>query len=161
MDTPEEAFTILQTSGHNVQQTAVVQAADDLSTTPITSGSTAEAAVTQHTPREITIDVATDAPRLLVLSEVYYPAGWTATIDGEELPIHRVNHFQRGVSIPEGEHTLTLRFDPSSHTTGVWIAGVSTTLVYGAVLFILVQAVRRREPDALEAEAKEAPPEDA
>ena len=144
VDTPEEAFAILQTSGHDVQQTAVVQAADDLSTTPVTSASTAEAAVTQHTPREITIELVTDAPRLLVLSEVYYPAGWTAAIAGEELPIHRVNHFQRGISIPEGEHTLTLRFDPSSHTTGVWVAGVSTTLVYGAVLFLLVQAVRRR-----------------
>jgi hypothetical protein len=160
VDTPEEAFSILRASGHNVQQTAVVRAVDDLSTTPITSESTAEATVTQHTPREITIDVATDAPRLLVLSEVYYPAGWEATIDEQEVPIHRVNHFQRGLPIPEGDHTLTLRFDPSSHTTGVWIAGVSTTLAYGAVVFLLVQAVRRREPKPSPEEPTEEGPTD-
>jgi len=156
VETPEDAFRILRASGHDVEETAVVQAADDLTTTPITAESIAEATVTQHTPREITVDVATDAPRLLVLSEVYYPAGWRASIGGEAVPIHRVNHFQRGLPIPEGAHTLTLRFAPSSHTTGVWIAGVSTTLVYGAVLFLLIQGVRQRRLEEAEgADAKE------
>jgi len=87
---------------------------------------------------------------------VYYPAGWRASIGGEAVPIHRVNHFQRGLPIPEGAHTLTLRFAPSSHTTGVWIAGVSTTLVYGAVLFLLIQGVRQRRLEEAEgADAKE------
>jgi len=152
VDSAEEAFDALLAPGHNLQQTAIVRAEDELSSTAVTDESTAEATVTHHTPREIRVEVSTDEDRLLVLSEVYYPAGWWATLGDDEVPIHRVNHFQRGIEVPAGEHTLTLRFDPSSHTTGVWIAGVSTTLVYGAVLFLLVQAVRRRPPEDASAE---------
>ncbi len=140
----ETALSRLSDPAFNPAEVALVEEGTDISTAEITAGATADANVTSHSPREITIDVATDEDRFLVLSEVYYPAGWWAAIDGEEVPIRRVNHFLRGIEVPAGEHTLTLRFDPASHTTGVWIAGISTTLAYGAVLFLLIQGVRRR-----------------
>ena len=38
---------------------------------------------------------------LLVLGDVYYP-GWKASVDGDEVPIERVDYLLRGVRIGPG-----------------------------------------------------------
>jgi uncharacterized membrane protein YfhO len=73
---------------------------------------------------------------------VYYPAGWNAYLDGEEVPIHRVDYLLRGVHVPEGTHTLTMRFEPAADRYGTLVAGGTTVVVYGALLTLL--AIRRR-----------------
>ncbi len=54
--------------------------------------------------------MATDKNAFLVVSEVYYPAGWKAFIDGKRTEIYPVNHILRGVIIPPGKHTLEMKF---------------------------------------------------
>jgi len=144
IDDPQETWQRLRDAAFAPQQTAILPAPLDRPITPIDSASTAEVTLQQYTPREITWQVQTDAPRLLVVSEVYYPAGWTATIDGAPAPIHRVNYLLRAVHVPAGEHTITMRFDPPVHTTGVWVSGVSTAFVYGGVLVLLGLPYARR-----------------
>ncbi|MBL7700259.1 MAG: YfhO family protein [Chitinophagaceae bacterium] len=70
---------------------------------------------------------------IAVFSEIYYPYGWTATIDGKETPIARVNYVLRALSIPAGEHTIEFRFEPSSF---VW--GDRISLIVGIVSILLV-----------------------
>jgi uncharacterized membrane protein YfhO len=82
-----------------------------------------------------------------VASEVYYPAGWNAYLDGEQAPIHRTDYLLRGVHVPEGEHTLEMRFEPKADRYGTWIAWASTVLVYGGVLTLVGTRVRRRWDD--------------
>lgn len=66
---------------------------------------------------------AVEAPA--VFSEIYYPAGWTCTIDGEEVPYVRVNYVLRGIMVPAGEHEIVWEFDPPSFRkyAGVSLAG--------------------------------------
>jgi len=90
-----------------------------------------------------------------VASEVYYPAGWTAYLDGEEVPIHRVNYLLRGVHVPEGEHTLVMRFEPAAHRYGTWISAAATVLDYGGILLLGVPYLRRRVLPGTEDEADE------
>ncbi len=116
--------------------------------TPIDSTSVTEVELLAYGPREIRWRVQTDAPRLLVVSEIYYPAGWHAALDGEPVPILRADYLLRAVPIPAGEHTLTMRFDPRSHTLGVWISAVSTAVVYGGVVVLLGLGWYRRRQDA-------------
>ncbi|MBN3584271.1 YfhO family protein [Algoriphagus aestuarii] len=52
---------------------------------------------------------------LAVFSEIYYPAGWIATIDGNETTILRTDYLLRGLNIPSGEHEIEFRFAPSSY----------------------------------------------
>jgi hypothetical protein len=96
--------------------------------------------------REITIRTETTGPALLVVSEIYYPAGWRAFIDGQETEIYRTNYVLRSILVPPGVHTVLFSFDPASYRTG-WI--LSNAAWGFAALCIVVglwrlPAVRRR-----------------
>ncbi|HOY84688.1 MAG TPA: YfhO family protein [Candidatus Syntrophosphaera sp.] len=71
---------------------------------------------------KLAYDVYTDKPAFLVLSEIYYPAGWKASLDGKEIPIHAANYILRGLQIPAGAHKLELAFAPESYKTGVGLS---------------------------------------
>ena len=127
-------------------RTAFVTEPMDFETTPIDSASTADVEMVSYAPQEISLNVQTDAPRLLVLSEIYYPAGWKAYVDDDDVPIYRVDHLLRAIPVPEGRHRVVLRFDPPSHRVGVWISGLSALIVYGLAAFLIGHGwYRRRE----------------
>lgn len=151
IEEPEATWARLRESSFDPRETAVLPEPLDVPVTSIDSSSTAEVSLEHYEPEEIRWSVRTDAPRLFVASEVYYPAGWNAYLDGEQVPIHRVDYLLRGVPVPEGEHTLVMRFEPKADRYGTWIAGTSTVLVYGGILVLVGLRYRRRwagtEPD--------------
>ncbi len=101
----------------------------------------------RFTPDEIVWQVQTDRPRLLVASEVYYPAGWTARVGVEPVPILRTDFLLRGVPVPAGEHIVTMRYEPETRRLGTLISWVSTLLVYlGAVALTGLLWYRRGHP---------------
>jgi len=71
-----------------------------------------------------------------VFSEIYYPAGWKAFIDGQPAEIIRTDYALRGLKIPAGDHKVEMRFEPTTVFTGLKIAGISSTL-----LLLLVVAI--------------------
>ena len=71
----------------------------------------------------------------LVLSEVYYPLRWKATIDGIEVKTHNVNGILRGVEIPTGSHSIEFKYDKSSFNKGIIISITSFGLALGFVVF--------------------------
>jgi uncharacterized membrane protein YfhO len=84
------------------------------------------------------LTVKSDSDQFLVLSEIYYPAGWKAYLDEIEIPIHKTNYVLRGVEVPAGEHTISMRLEPTSFIWGSrlsWI-GNSLILLLGVVAFI-------------------------
>ncbi len=85
--------------------------------------------ITMHTPHRIEVAVDADAPCLLVLSEIYYPPGWSATIDGESAEIHKTNYVLRSLVMPEGRHDVVMTFDPSSFTLGYLVSRIASSLV--------------------------------
>ena len=72
---------------------------------------------------------------IILRSEIYYPAGWVATLNGNEIPIYKTNFVLRGFEIPEGEHTLKLEFKPKSYSIGVTLSWVS--LVFQILIALL------------------------
>ena len=47
-----------------------------------------------------------------VFSEMHYPSGWTASVDGELVPIKKVNYALRGIEVPEGSHKIVFDYKP-------------------------------------------------
>ncbi len=83
---------------------------------------------------KLTYDVYTDKPGFLVLSEIYYPAGWKAALDGKEIPIHPANYILRGLQIPAGTHELELTFAPESYKKSVTLSLIGLLLSLLALL---------------------------
>ncbi|MEX1054694.1 MAG: YfhO family protein, partial [Rhodothermales bacterium] len=139
-----EQIAAIRAEDFDARRTALVS--EPLTTSVIDSSSTAEVELQSFSPREIRWIVNTDAPRLLVANEIYYPAGWEALVDGEEVPVHRVSYLLRGIEVPEGRHEVEMRFEPASHRLGLWISALATVLVYGlAVGIVGLGWYRRRQ----------------
>lgn len=67
--------------------------------------------------------------RLAVFSEIWYPHGWKAFIDGEETDILRADYLLRALVIPAGDHLVEFRFESTSLKTGQTIALISSLLI--------------------------------
>lgn len=99
--------------------------------------------ITLHTPHRIEMAVDTDAPCLLVLSEIYYPAGWQATMDGQPAEIHQTNYVLRSVTVPEGQHEVVMTFQPASFTAGHLVSRIASALVLAGLIAAGAMQVRK------------------
>lgn len=89
------------------------------------------AEVTLFTPDKLVVQAYTDRPALLVLSEVYYPNGWKATLEnGQELKIYKTNHILRSMVVPAGQHAITLEFHPATYYTGIQLSWAGWIITY-------------------------------
>ena len=86
--------------------------------------------MTEYTPNTLKYKVSTANGGIAVFSEVWFPWGWKATIDGNPAPLGRVNYILRALRVPAGEHNVEMTFDPESlHVTG-GIAYACVTIIY-------------------------------
>jgi hypothetical protein len=86
-------------------------------------------------PGSLSVQVASETPALLILSEIFYP-GWQASLDGQPAPILRAFYTLRAVPVPPGEHTVTLSFQPLSFTIGAIISAITLVTVMVALLWL-------------------------
>ena len=95
---------------------------------------------TTYAPNRLTYHAQTQKGGVAVFSEVYFPWGWKATVDGKEAEIGRVNYVLRALNLPAGSHTIEFVFDPESiHVTDT-MATISIIIIYllcGGALFML------------------------
>ena len=108
----------------------------------------AEVPRASFSPDRLIVKAYTDKTALLVLSEVYYPKGWKATLEtGEELKIYKTNHILRSMVVPAGNHTITLEFKPKTYFAGVTASWVGLLLTYLGLAFFLwrTHGEKRRE----------------
>jgi len=90
----------------------------------------------KYQPNQLTYTVQTGKGGVVVFSEIYYP-GWTATIDGEEAELGRVNYVLRALNVKPGKHEVVLSFFPRSIKTTETIAYCS----YGVLLLVILLGV--------------------
>ncbi len=101
----------------------------------IAAPDSARATVTEYQPEVVKLQVYTDKPALLVLSEVFYPKGWKAVLDDrQELEIYKTNHLLRSVVVPVGEHQLTFIFHPRTYYTGIKLSLAGMLIIYLGLL---------------------------
>lgn len=104
--------------------------------------STAEIKLVTYKPDRLEYKYRSSEPGVIVFSEVFYPHGWKAAIDGREAPHFRTNWILRGMEVPAGEHTISFRFEPDGYLAGRWVATVCSALLVLALLFFLFRYIR-------------------
>lgn len=132
------------TGSFDASEYAVVETSQSLTAQPDTA---AAVSVTEYGPRNIKLETNRSTDGFMVLSEIYYPEGWTATIDGEETEIHKTNYVLRGIEVPAGDHTIHFNFHPRSYFTGKKIAWASNILQWliGLLSIGFIVAERRKD----------------
>jgi hypothetical protein len=100
--------------------------------------SSSSAVITHYGNTRVTIKASANGAGVLVLADSYYP-GWKVFVDGREGRILRANHFFRGVELSAGEHEVCFEYTPWSFTAGLWISGITLSLMVLATLAISVK----------------------
>lgn len=99
---------------------------------------------TTYAPNRLTYHSRLSRPRVAVFSEIYFPWGWQATVDGKPVEIGRVNYVLRALNLPAGNHTVTFEFKPQSVERAESISVASIILIYIVCLGALACVVGRR-----------------
>ena len=89
--------------------------------------------ITKYEPNELQYDVNSKNGGVIVFSEIYYP-GWTATVDGENVELGRVNYVLRAMNIKAGSHKVVLEYRPQSIAT-------TETIAYSSLAILLLACV--------------------
>lgn len=97
----------------------------------ITPDSAATIALDEYLPDHLTYSAEVHSTQLAVFSEIWYPEGWVAYVDGEETPIARANYVLRALKLEPGEHTIEFIFDPPTYHKA------QTYSLIGSVLLML------------------------
>lgn len=129
-------FSLLNSPAFDPRTTAILE--QPLTTSPLKPDSTAVRMVS-HGAHRIELIVFTSHSSLLVLSEIYYPPGWKAYIDGTETPIHKTNYILRSVLVPSGIHTVTFISDFPVYREGMTITNIAWGIAGVLILWGLYQ----------------------
>lgn len=129
-DTPVEEMAALDKINPAVTAVADVRFKDVLQIPEVAPQPGDTIRLTEYAPDRLVYHASLSQPSLAVFSEVYFPWGWKATVDGQETPIGRVDYLLRAMNIPEGEHTVVMSFDPPSLHTTAAIARISIILIF-------------------------------
>lgn len=106
--------------------------------------STSIVTITSYEPNRLVYDVHSDKGGVVVFSEIYYP-GWTATVDGEEVELGRVNYILRALNVKPGNHKVELSFFPKSVDITETVAYVAYGILLLVVLFLIFMEWKKRK----------------
>ena len=87
-------------------------------------------------PGNIIYESSSIQPHLAVFSEVHYKT-WRAYIDGNEVPVIRVNYILRGLEIPAGSHTIEFKCIDNIYLRGAKMSLIAS-IITGIILLSLL-----------------------
>ncbi len=82
-----------------------------------------------YKPNDLVYESNSNEAQFAVFSEIYYPKGWNAYLDGNIVPHVAVNYVLRGMPVPAGKHKIEFKFEPQTYKTGNSIAMIGSILV--------------------------------
>lgn len=152
VDTPDEELAV--TGGLDLARQAVVGRDFESAVTGLASSSAEMAqpgdtiVMTSYSPKKLTYHYKASSTRPAVFSEIYYPKGWKAAVDGEETELFRCNWIFRGMVLPQGEHDVTMTFEPEVYQTSKAVSsGSSLALILLLLASVAGMVVIKKEPD--------------
>ncbi len=140
-DSPNEELAY--TCSLNLRNTAIV----DVSKFQIPEfayDSNAVLSLVSHQPNRMVYRSQSAVPSLAVFSEIYYPEGWEARVDGQPVTIIRANYVLRAMPIPAGSHIIEFTFRPRPYYKGNTITQICSWLVLATFLLSVALTFKKQ-----------------
>lgn len=120
----DKQFSELAAVGKTLANGQIVNASDSLASVKLTS----------YSPKCVEYDAQSATDGTIVFSEIYYPHGWKATIDGKPADHFRVNYLLRALNVPAGQHHIRFEFLPDSVEKGNMLSMIFVIAMYLIIL---------------------------
>jgi hypothetical protein len=135
----DRVAAIVALGNTNLKDTAIVEKIFGKNVVAPQWDSTSSIRMTKFDNDAIEYEAVCHGPQFAVFSEIYYPAGWNAYIDGKKTDYCNANYILRGISIPAGNHTVKFVFEPTTVKKGrsiMFIASIFIMLFFLGGLFM-------------------------
>jgi hypothetical protein len=100
--------------------------------------------MTNYHPDRMTYQFSSPEKQLAVFSEVYYD-GWKAYVDGNEVPVSRVNYVLRAIEVPAGDHEIKFEFESETFEKAGLFANIGSLGILLLIIFGIYLEVKRKE----------------
>ncbi len=110
---------------------------------------------TDYELQSMKMQVHATGNNFLVLSEVYYPKGWEAFVDGEKTHIYESDYFLRGIEIPQGSHTVEFKFHPATYYIGREVSVTTNIVLLLGIVGTTGYSLVTRKRKKIEGQAKQ------
>ncbi len=142
----DDEMSILNTL--NTKDSAVIDSRyQNILTNKPVFDATASIKLTEYSNDKLTYQSNANSNQFAVFSEVYYPYGWDAYVDGKKTPYTRVNYLLRGMPVPAGSHKIEFVFEPRSVILSDKITMWLSILLYVMLVAGIVMEYRRTWSD--------------
>jgi hypothetical protein len=108
--------------------------------TPSNAGKS-EISLESYSPNLLQYHYSAGSDQLAVFSEIYYPQGWNAYVDGQKTPHFRADYVLRAMILPSGDHQLEFRFEPQSYYTGQKVSLAASLITILLTLGVLLYSI--------------------
>ncbi|MBR6545211.1 MAG: hypothetical protein IKT66_07330 [Alistipes sp.] len=132
--TPREELEAL--AGASLRYTAVVN--EGVEGVKESYDAVGDIALVEYAPNYLKYEYRAAAEALAVFSEIYFPEGWSAYVDGVAADYFAVDYVLRGMVLPAGSHTVEWRFEAPRWGAISAIMAISALAVLLAVVAALV-----------------------
>ncbi len=125
----EAALALMRDEAFDPAETVVLAAGEGalLATEPAGARDQPSIRVLRDEPETVVVEVESDAPGYLVLSDAWLP-GWLASVDGEPAVLQRADVLFRAVALEAGRHRVAFTYRPASVLLGRWISILGVTI---------------------------------
>ena len=115
--------------------------ANDLTGLALKKDSTSIISLTSYSPNKLEYNFRGEGSHLAVFSEIYYPKGWNAYLDGKNVPYFQADYVLRAMVVPAGNHKIEFRFEPKSFIMGSTISTWSSLILLLLLIGIVVKEI--------------------
>lgn len=115
---------------------------------PANPGRSGCAVISSFEANHVVVEVDSDSPGYLVLSDPWYP-DWACTVDDEPTRLYCANYAFRATAVPAGKHRVRFDFDPISYRRGRVISGASLAALAVSGLVAIFRRLRRQAGNPL------------
>lgn len=144
LDAAKIGDTVVVPDEFNPLQTAVVRSTfkKDLDGYTFGKDSVAQVKLIKYGLNDLEFQSNNSQNGLAVFSDIYYPYGWKAYVDGKETPIVRANYVLRAIKVPAGTHKIEFKFHPDSYYKGDRMAMFASILLFAIAAFSIFKLLK-------------------